>query len=296
MITCCICVAALVWIFPKEKEKSEEKTVVLSLWNIDTFEGGKGSRTSFLGRIANAYEKKNENTMIMVSSRTLEGAKASIENGELPDMISFGSYFPYIAPIGEPSVWCRGCYVLYSLQEDFSKITLANTALSLGGKNQPLVAAALHGFSGLPTIEEATTAYVKFLNGNYPYLLGTQRDACRFASRGVSVYAKPIAEFSDLYQSVAVLKNENKKICDAFIGYLLSEESQKLLSSIGMFSPYYDVYTVDDSLHDTLETITPAYTVSPFMDAAAVLEMQNAAKSALDGGNKEVLKNFLKAS
>ena len=296
LITCCICAAAIIWISPKEGGGSEQETVVLSLWNIDTFEGGKGSRTSFLGKIASSYEKKNENTMIMVSSRTLEGAKEGIEKGELPDMISFGAYFPYITPIGEPSVWCRGCYVLYSTQEDFSKVTLANTVLSLGGRNQPLAAAALHGFTGAAIIEESTTAYVNFLNGKYPYLLGTQRDACRFASRGVGVYAKPIEEFSDLSQSIAVLKDENKKTCDAFIRYLLSEESQKLVSSIGMLSPYFDVYSADDGLHDRLEKINPVYTVSPFMDEAAAEAMQNAAKSVLNGGSKEVLKNFLKAS
>ncbi len=296
LITCLICVVALLWIFPSEKEKSEEKTVVLTLWNVDTFEGGKGSRTSFLERIARAYEKRNGNTVIMVSARTEEGAREALQNGELPDMISFGSYFPYLLPIGEPSVWCKGCYVLYSTQEDFSKATLDNTVLSLGGKNQPLIAAATYGFIGEPTMEESTTAYVKFLNGNYAYLLGTQRDACRFASRGVSVYAKPIEEFSDLHQSIAVLKNENKKICDAFIRYLLSEESQKLVSSIGMLSPLYDVYSVDDGLHDTLEKSSCLYTVSPFMDERAVGEMQAAARSVLGGGSKEVLKNFLKAS
>lgn len=296
LITCLICAVALWWVFPREEIKTGEKTVVLSLWNVDTFEGGKGSRTSFLGKVASAYEKQNGDTMIMVSSRTFEGAKAAIEQGELPDMISFGSYFPYLAPIGEPSVWCKGFYVLYSMQEDFSGVELTNTVLSSGGRNQPLVAAALHGFSGSPIVEESTTAYVKFLNGNYTYLLGTQRDTFRFASRGITVYAQAIEEFSDLDQSIAVLKNENKAACEFFIEYLLSEKSQKLLSSIGMFSPYCDVYYADDKIQDALEGIRVGYTVSPFMDDAAALGMKNAATSALNGGDKEVLKNFLKVS
>lgn len=296
LITCCICAVALLWVFSKSEEKSEAQAVVLTLWNVDTFEGGKGSRTSFLGKIAAAYEKQNEGLMIMVSSRSIEGAKTAIESGELPDMISFGSYFPYIEPIGEPCVWCEGRYILYSLQEDFSPANLSNTVISQGGNNQPLVAAALYGFTGTPKVEESTTAYVKFLNGNYAYLLGTQRDACRFTSRGVQVYAKLLEEFSDLQHSIALLKTENKKACEGFIRYLLSEKSQKLVSSIGMFSPEYDIYSVDDILHDAIEKSSCRYTVSPFMDDRVIEEMQNAAQAALRGENKEVLKNFLKVS
>ena len=153
-----------------------------------------------------------------------------------------------------------------------------------------------YGFTGTPKVEESTTAYVKFLNGNYAYLLGTQRDACRFVSRGVLVYAKPLEEFSDLQHSIALLKTENKKACEGFIRYLLSEKSQKLVSSIGMLSPEYDIYSVDDILHDAIEKSSCRYTVSPFMDDRAIEEMQNAAQAALRGDNKEVLKNFLKVS
>ena len=86
------------------------------------------------------------------------------------------------------------------------------------------------------------------------------------------------------------------ELANGFIRYLLSDDSQKLVSSIGMLSPLYDVYSTDDGVHDTLEQGGRLYTVSPFMDESAVAQMQNAAKVALNGGNKEVLKNFLKAS
>ena len=48
----------------------EGRIRVVRLWNIDTFEGGRGSRTAFLSRIAAAYEKGNPGALVMVSSYT----------------------------------------------------------------------------------------------------------------------------------------------------------------------------------------------------------------------------------
>lgn len=291
-----ICAVAIFWIVPRNDFSAPKKTTVLSLWNVDTFEGGKGSRPSFLGKIAARFEKENDGVLIMVSAKTPSGAKAAMEKGEVPDLLSFGSYFSCGTPLVEPSVWCQGGYALYSFSEDFSKANASNTVLSLGGNNQPLVAAALYGFSGVLFVEDSTTAYVKFLNGEYEYLLGTQRDACRFVSRGVAVKMRALGEFSDLKQYIAPLKEENKKLANAFIEYLLAETSQKLVVEIGMLSAKYDIYGDDAPLQNALEAEKRLYTTSPFMDESASEEMKNAALSVLHGSNKELLKNFLKRS
>ncbi len=73
------------------------------------------------------------------------------------------------------------------------------------------VAAALNNLSGEEI--DSLSAYVAFLNGKYRYLLGTQRDRCRFVSRGVEVYEKPLNEFCDLYQYVSVLSAEKRSEC-----------------------------------------------------------------------------------
>jgi ABC-type molybdate transport system substrate-binding protein len=295
LATCVICAVAFFWVLAKDEEKSIN-TRVISLWHIDTFEGGKGSRAAFLSKVASMFEKEEGETVVMVSSRTIDGAKEMLKEGERPDLISFGSYFPYLTEMEEPIVWCGGGYAIYSKDNDFSLVSSLNTVLSVGGRNCVEVAAALYGITGEAILEDSTTAYVKFLNGDYRYLLGTQRDACRFASRGTSVYSCPIAQFSDLQQYILPLSNENKVTCDKFIKYLLSEKCQKLLSSIGMFSPLFKIYSSGEEAFYAMERVHSLYSVSPFMDDAAAIAMSQAAKNAMLGGDKEVLKNFLKVT
>ncbi|MFR1984192.1 MAG: hypothetical protein ACLS4Z_11150 [Christensenellaceae bacterium] len=120
----------------------------------------------------------------------------------------------------------------------------ANTVVS-GRKQSAARRRAALPLTGNIAAEESTSAYVRFLNGKYKYLLGTQRDVCRFASRGVNVYCKPISDYSDLYQYIAVTSRdaEIKKICDDYVESLLGEKNQKKLTEIGMLSPYYDIYS-----------------------------------------------------
>ena len=63
---------------------------VVRVWHIDTFEGGKGSRASFLRDAARILEKKDKNVYYLISSYTAEGARAAAQEGDLPDMLSFG--------------------------------------------------------------------------------------------------------------------------------------------------------------------------------------------------------------
>lgn len=291
----------------------EGRIRVVRLWNIDTFEGGRGSRTAFLSRIAAAYEKGNPGALVMVSSYTAEGALAAFAEGDYPDMLSFGPGFSAAAEkcvvldgysfaggevAGECRAvpWCRGGYALFSLTDDFSDAGGDNTVVSLGGSNLPLVAAAFLSLGGAPA-EESVSAYVRFLNGKYKYMLGTQRDVCRFASRGTQVYCRPAGEFSDLWQYIAVLAEgaEDREICGEYVRLLLGEESQKRLTEIGMFSPYFDVYGADGGLADEMERVTARYTIGAFASPEGLKSADDAAKSVLNGGDAEVLKNFLKA-
>ena len=68
-------------------------STVITLWHIDGFEGGVGSRASFLRRVGNSFSNKNSGVYILVSSHTVESASKLIGEGTLPDLISYGSYF-----------------------------------------------------------------------------------------------------------------------------------------------------------------------------------------------------------
>ena len=234
--------AAAIVFLPQKSEKVEARTVV-RVWNIDTFEGGKGSRTAFLKSVAR--ELKGE-AYYLVTSYTLEGALSAFAEGDAPDVLSFGvglSEFaerllplPYSFAGGELGgktlayPWCMGGYYLFSLT-DFEGD--GRTALSVGGENLPAVAARLEGITGEET--ESVAAYTGFLSGKYRFLFGTQRDVCRFQARGVSVQARPLTKYCDLYQYIGILSSKNRDASLAFVEALLSPEVQGRLSQIGMF-------------------------------------------------------------
>lgn len=234
--------AAVIVFLPQTAEKAEARTVV-RVWNIDTFEGGKGSRTAFLKSVAR--ELKGE-AYYLVTSYTLEGALSAFAEGEAPDVLSFGvglsEFAERLLPLKREFAggelggktlaypWCMGGYYLFSLT-DFEGD--GRTVLSVGGENLPAVAARLEGISGEET--ESVAAYTGFLSGKYRYLLGTQRDVCRFQARGVSVQARPLTKYCDLYQYIGILSSEKRDASLAFVEALLSPEVQGRLSQIGMF-------------------------------------------------------------
>lgn len=235
--------AAAVLVFLPQKSGEAEARTVVRVWNIDTFEGGKGSRTAFLKSVARGLQGE---AYYLVTSYTLEGALSALAEGDAPDVLSFGvglSEFaerllplPYSFAGGELGgkalayPWCMGGYYLFSLTDFEGE---GRTALSVGGENLPVVAARLEGIAGEET--ESVAAYTGFLSGKYRYLLGTQRDVCRFQARGAKVQARPLTKYCDLYQYIGILSSEKREASLAFVEALLSPEVQGRLSEIGMF-------------------------------------------------------------
>lgn len=235
--------AAAVIVFVPQKSKEAEARTVVRVWNIDTFEGGKGSRTAFLKSVARELQGE---AYYLVTSYTLEGALTAFAEGEAPDVLSFGvglsefaerllplSYFFAGGELGGKTLaypWCMGGYYLFSLTDFEGE---GRTALSVGGENLPAVAARLEGIAGEET--ESVAAYTGFLSGKYRYLLGTQRDVCRFQARGAIVQARPLTKYCDLYQYIGILSAEKRDVSLAFVEALLSPEVQGRLSQIGMF-------------------------------------------------------------
>jgi len=278
--------------FSKEQQESLPKTIV-TVWNVDTFEGGKGSRTAFLNSVA---KKMEGDVFFMVSSKTAEGVEYALQNGNLPDILSFGVGVEVPQDI-EASVWCMGKYVLFSKEGEKVSPNILNTVVSRGGRNEPTVAAALCGLTGELRQESSLQAYMDFLNGKYAYLLGTQRDAQRFLSRGVSVEATPLNDFTDLCQYIAVMKEENREICERFISYLQGEEVQGRLSEIGMLSPYRTIYGADEPLCKAIEQGELSYAWSATATAVQKETLSRMAEKILRGEEScENLKNFLKES
>lgn len=239
--------AALLLFLPwGERTIAKEKTVV-EVWNVDTFEGGKGSRTAFLNKMAQKMQA--DGVYFYVLNYTIEGAREAFSRGVYPDMLSFGvglgeiaercMSLPYAFSGGEIGgtclsvPWCAGKYFRFSLSDDFSET--GSTAVSCGRSNLSVLAARLNGIAGEETPSER--AYVGFLNGEFRYLLGTQRDENRFRARNVTVYSEELKEYNDLFQYMCILSGEKREICLQFLAFLLSQEVQDRLGDIGMYPP-----------------------------------------------------------
>ncbi|MBQ8427035.1 MAG: hypothetical protein IJX16_04675, partial [Clostridia bacterium] len=208
--------------------QTESYKGVINLWQIDSFEGGVGSRKQFLLKVARGFEKIHKGVLVMVVNMTKEGAEENFKNGTYPDLISYGngvnvqnvSEITVINSVDGGQVgdktfataWCRGGYALITnpnyKQNEKSDITV----VSQSEFTCPLVSLAMSNLA-LENIEVLAPmdAYVKFVSGKVKYLFGTQRDVNRLESRAIEVDVTPMTEFNDLYQYVSICSKDSLK-------------------------------------------------------------------------------------
>lgn len=145
-------------IFSEEVQKRRESTYtgVITIWQVDTFEGGTGSRTAWLNKLMSSLESQYNGVYFVVRSMTPERAKTLLASGNesiMPDMISFGrglienpeellmeipeEYFTGLMPelIGACSnyavPWAFGGYAVFADSELASKHGLGEDISSL---------------------------------------------------------------------------------------------------------------------------------------------------------------------
>lgn len=274
---------------PAPAEETREERI-LRIWNIDTFEGGTGSRTAFLKSTALTFGKKY-NVHFLVNSVTPEAAQEAFQTGNLPDLISFGTGVSCVADyaVHEALPWCMGRYCLFSKGD--APVLPENTIVSEQSYTLSAYSASFLALASEPRRMESVAAYVTFLQSDsYLHLLGTQRDIYRFRTRGAEVNAAPVTEFTDLIQYIAILTEEegDASVAAEFCSYLLSDEVQKNLTGIGLFSPYITIYPSGDPMH-ALET-EATVTVSPYLNSDTISALNGSLWS--EGG--KVLGNYLK--
>ena len=280
------CVAAFVNYADGEEDDSLQ---VLTLWQIDSFEGGRGSRAEYLRSLAHDFAK-TANVYIEVTALSSDAARTNISAGVVPDIISYGAGFYGIESLvseGYGKAWCRGAYCLIALSgTDFSSVSTANTVINEGKDNLVSVAAL---FSGLQGADYAapTSAYVSLISGEYDFLLGTQRDVIRLQTRGESFVVNPLTESNALYQYISVLSRDGEKaaVAEEYINYVLSHGES--LTRIGMLRDGVTLYS--DEMH-ALEGVDFSYTIPAVASSGAVAEIKKAARS----GDINLLKSLLK--
>lgn len=295
-------------------EEQKEYREVISLWHIDTFEGGFGSRKQFLLDASVGFEKQNQGVLIMVTSMSKESAKNSFENGIYPDIVSSGIGLNIPAEnelssapsqiggmVGNKvyaTPWCRGNYFLIAKnQAELNKSEIDSITVSQNGSNLPLLSLL---FSGVKVKNvkslEPLKAYADFIGAKNGVMLGTQRDVIRLNARGYSFYSKPLEKYNDLYQYLYVTSASVSKsvYAEKFIKYLTCEEVQKKLFKIGLMSPFYSVESDIDTLVDA-QKLSEFSTVSAFILPEKIAQASELSHSAIKGdiSAENKLKNLI---
>lgn len=294
----------------KQNTQSKVKTAVITVWNVDSFEGGKGSRTTFLRNVAKNFSKTYKNVSFLVTNYTLEGVETALSKGITPDLISYGgcslNLQNYAEKInfdikdgGELSKgkryavsYLKGCY--YKIEKGSGKGTII---LSKGDFTSPEIAGLFSNAIGsdyqiLPPIK----AYNLFAVKKDAVLIGTQRDVIRLINNNQEFTLTPILEYSDLYQYISLTsKGDTEKFyAREFISYLLSSSVQEKLTSLGMFSVNKSGQYVGDEYFSTSEKL-PNYTFSPYALKSEYDNVCNSAFSSLTrGGNYDEIVKYLK--
>ena len=272
---------------------------VLTLWQIDSFEGGTGSRKQFLLKASREFERVNKDYLIMVVEHTVSSAETAFKEGNKPDMISYGAGLNISNPtqikvntnselglIGKKHYavcWARGGYVMIrNVNMQSSKDCVV---VSVGANNLSKTAYLLSGIkSDEVEFLQANEAFQLFANGKAKYLFGTQRDLFRLKNRNMQIEVEGIEQFNDLMQYLSILTLDTSKhsVCESFANFLLSEKVQKSLSSLGLFSVEYQVEYSDDNLAK-IQNTSFLHTVSPLIGKKNLESISHFANMAING-------------
>lgn len=274
----------------KKANAVSDGMTVLNVWQIDSFEGGKGSRAKYLQDLGNKFTKKN-GCYVTVNSLSADAARLNLKNGNVPDLISYGAGTYGIESFirGETPYycWCNGGYCVLSpdTNANFEDISVKNLIINGGTDNLVDITALLCGVNGAEKAKP-TSAYVRLINGEFKYLLGTQRDIFRLRTRGVAFAVKPVTAFNDLYQNISVTCSNDKKAvyAERFIEFLL--ENGEGVSSLGLMADGRNLY--DDEMR-LLEGLTYEYRLtSPISES-----MKNEINQSIINCDIKKLKNLL---
>lgn len=285
-----IAAPAMIAVKNAEAGSGKEQMDMLTVWQIDSFEGGKGSRAGYLQTVGDNFSK-DSGCYVRVVSITAEAARQNLVGGTVPDLISYGAgtygLENYITGKPAASVWAYGGYCIISTDEraDFEDVSVKNSVINGGTGNLSGAAALFCGLNGA-TVEKPTNAYVSLINGKYKYLLGTQRDIYRMVARGATFKVKPLTDFNDLYQLISITAQNTKNchMASEFISYLSANDHN--LNKIGMMGK---TKLYDDEMSQ-MENLEYGYTLkSPVSE-----EMKNSLDDAINKSNINLLKNLLK--
>ncbi len=308
-----LCVAILIFspfLIKSESKQKSKDSVILTVWHVDAFEGGRGSRYTFLRNVSMTFSKENQGVYVLVSNFTVEGISSALTEGKVPDVISFGGVgleldkkAKEINAIVKDGGDVNGKkYAVSYLKGGYFVIKKGsgegNVILSKSQFTSPEIAYLFSGITNKNyTVKQTSDAYATFLREENSTLIGTQRDVERLTASNEQFTATPIPYYTDLYQYVALTtqSDKNEFYARRFINYLLSDKIQNKITSLNMLSVTKSGLYSDNVYLSALEKIEIKYTVSPFSSKEIYdLACENSIKAINNGGNYQEISNFLK--
>ena len=267
------------FLIKKKEVKSGDKSVIITVWHTDAFDGGKGSRCSFLREIASGFSKRYENVYFLVSNYSVEGLKTALQGGNYPDIVSFGGcdlgvseYAKELKISGQDGglVGNKRFAVAY-LKGGYFKIVKGNGDSELiisDGEYFSSETACLFSNAKAKSVVKLSSqdAYTRFLIKDDATLIGTQRDIVRLRNLNAEFTATPIERYNDLFQYFSITADDKIKCYYAseFINYALSNEVQQKLNRLCMFSTTGVKLYGGDEIFSSYEKCKNEYTFIPF--------------------------------
>lgn len=278
----------MVWIPGIKKEYASGLTNcqnVLSIWHIETFEGGSFSRERFLDKLTVSYEKKNAGKLFLVKTLTVEQAQIKIQNNELPDMVSFGTgagylFVDYVKEYSGKTLFREDLLECCKIKNNICAVPyMLGGYVKISKSNFENVTVASNTQNGEINIENVIKKeitpyqlYEGFIDGKHDTILGTQRDFVRVENRinngkFANCNYEYLSGFNNLIQYFCITANNetNVKECSKFIEFATGRSEQEKINQINMFSACdFSIYATGKFKDFEKEVLKPIISLNAF--------------------------------
>lgn len=295
---------------------------IIELWHIVSFKPYCGSATAYLEERAKSYAKAHPGVHINVTGLTPDQFQDRLHRGLSPDAYSFASgslylerfssmpiALPKLAPCAKPGLFAGELYalpyfvsgyaltvntqILYQKGLDMPETveqTFLERSIALPGQVSnlfaPEILAARCGLvGGLSTREDFLKGQV--LTGlTDQYTVGAIR---RSDQLNLLIEALPVTGYTDLIQYIGPARGvdgKRREIVSDFALFLLSDDSQKRLSAIGVMpasAEVSDVVYSEPLLESFYKTYQGAESPDPFLYERNLGALHDEALGALSG-------------
>ncbi len=236
---------------------SEDKQgqTVITVWHIETFEGGGKSRLDYLKRIVNIMENEDEHVLFMVRAISPEKLEAEL-SVQQPDIVSFGfgvgrALLSVLSPFDttfdvrdelvESGSFGKEFYAVPYMVGGYAIFSHENTQSEFHcGQNDYINPQNIYSSLGLNPAKEETQyeAYKSFANNKKVKLLGSSRDLFRVNNLNnigrTNAMITPVDTYTDLIQYLGVTTQNSTT--QKFVELALSETQQRTLVEYSLFS------------------------------------------------------------